>query len=107
MKFDKKKLTFLYNPYILVGVIMGSMIFLFGTNNLRVQHRLNQKLEKLENEKQFYLREIEKNKKISHDLMTNEDNLERFAREKYWMKRDNEDVFIVIRDSSVFKTKPE
>jgi cell division protein FtsB len=105
MKFDKNTLGFLYNRYVIVGVLMGGMIFIFGPNNIKVQHRLNQKLEKVEAEKQFYLREIEKNRKISNDLMTNEDNLERFARERYWMKRDNEDVFLVIREGEETKTR--
>jgi cell division protein FtsB len=105
MKFNKNTLGFLYNRYVIVGAILGSMIFLFGPNNIKVQHRLNKKLEKVEAEKQFYLREIEKNRKISNDLLTNEDNLERFAREQYWMKRDNEDVFLVIREGAETKTR--
>lgn len=70
-----------------------------------VQHRLENKFEEVESEKKFYLEEIEKNQKISQDLMTNMDNLERFAREKYWMKRDNEDVYLVIREGAFNQTK--
>ncbi len=70
-----------------------------------VQHRLEKKFEEVESEKKFYLEEIEKNQKISQDLMTNMDNLERFAREKYWMKRDNEDVYLVIIEGASNQTK--
>jgi len=80
------------------------LIFGFGPSNLMVQHRLNKELEKVETEKKFYLEEIEKNRNISKVLMTNQDNLERFAREHYWMKRDNEDVYLVIREDGEIRT---
>ena len=59
--------------------------------------RLRNDLQKLQAEKQFYLDEIRKDKAAVEVLMTDERNLERFAREKYLMKRDNEDVYLIIR----------
>lgn len=101
----KKIVAFVINRYVLTSLIFIVLIFGFGPNNLMVQYRLNTKLEKVEAEKKFYLEEIEKDQTISQDLMTNLDNFERFAREHYWMKRDNEDVYLVIRKGGETKTK--
>ena len=105
MVLVKKIISILTNRYVLTSIVFMVLIFGFGPNNLMVQHRLNNKLEKVETEKKFYLKEIEKDRNISKVLMTNKDNLERFAREHYWMKRDNEDVYLVIREDGETKTK--
>jgi hypothetical protein len=49
-------------------------------------------------EKHYYLQEIESDKKATEELMTDTITLEKFAREKYMMKRDNEDIFLIVRD---------
>ena len=98
MAIIKSIFNFVINRYVLTSIIFIVWIFGFGPNNIMVQHRLEKKFEEVESEKKFYLEEIKKDQKMSQDLMTNMDNLERFAREKYWMKRDNEDVYLVIRE---------
>lgn len=105
MKFLGKLLGMSWNKYFITSVIFFLWIFVFGPSRLTIQWDLSKKLELVEAEKQFYLDEIAKNQKSSEDLMTNDDNLERFAREKYWMKRDNEDVYLVIRKDNKTKTK--
>jgi len=97
MDLFKKTLGFLWNRYVIAFLVFVLFVLILGPNNLRTQYRLSKVEEDIRNERQFYLDEIEKNRKISEELMTNLDNLERFAREKYWMKRDNEDVYLIIR----------
>ena len=97
MDLFKKTLGFLWNRYVIAFLVFVLFVLILGPNNLRTQYRLSKVEEDIRNERQFYLDEIEKNRKISKELMTNLDNLERFAREKYWMKRDNEDVYLIIR----------
>ncbi|RUA31235.1 MAG: septum formation initiator family protein [Bacteroidetes bacterium] len=97
MDLFKKTLGFLWNRYVIAFLVFVFFVLILGPNNLRTQYRLSKVEEDIRNERQFYLDEIEKNRKISEELMTNLDNLERFAREKYWMKRDNEDVYLIIR----------
>jgi cell division protein DivIC len=53
------------------------------------------KLGSLENEKEFYLEKIEEVEKDRTELMTNKELLEKFAREKYLMKKETEDIFII------------
>ena len=93
-----KFMSIILNRYVITLGVFFVWIFAFGPSDLKTQYKLSKELEKAEIEKQFYVDEIEKNRQISKDLLTNMDNLERFARESYWMKRENEDVYIVIKE---------
>lgn len=55
------------------------------------------KLNKLRADKTYYLAEIKNNRDAIEDLKTNKKSLERFAREKYLMKKDNEDVYVIVK----------
>ena len=70
-------------------------IAFFDENNLinLIEYKLE--LNHLNEEQEYYKREIVKAKKDLEDLTTNVENLERFAREKYLMKRDNEEIFVL------------
>ena len=62
-----------------------------------MQHYQNrQKLEQLREQKEFYISKIEADKRKLHELQTNDENLEKFAREQFQMKKENEDIFIIL-----------
>lgn len=73
-------------------------LLFFDTNSYINQRRLNSALAKVESEKNFYMSEIVKDKETAEDLKTNIDLLERFAREQFLMKRDKEDIYLIIDD---------
>ncbi len=56
---------------------------------------MSNKVRSLENEKEFYQEKIAEVEKDRKELMTNKELLEKFAREKYLMKKDKEDIFII------------
>ncbi|MEP7171776.1 MAG: septum formation initiator family protein, partial [Bacteroidota bacterium] len=56
-------------------------------------------------DKQFYLDEIKDNKEKLNELMSSPANLEKFAREKYYMKKDNEDVFVIVYNKPIKEEK--
>ena len=87
----------LKNKYFLV--IIGLIVWLlyFDRNDVFTQFDLVAKCNKLNTEKNYYIAEIENNKKEIIELQTNKKSLETFAREKYLMKRDNEDVFVFVQ----------
>jgi cell division protein FtsB len=65
------------------------------SNDLISRFNMSSKLRSLENEKEYYqekMAEVEKDRK---ELLTNKELLEKFAREKYLMKKETEDVFII------------
>ena len=53
------------------------------------------KLHQLEKDRQYYLEQIEKDSIQMHELRSSNKNLEKFARENYFMKKDNEDIFLI------------
>jgi cell division protein FtsB len=71
------------------------MLF-FDAEDLFTQYRLRNKLHNLEAEKAYYLEQIEKIRQDRKGLASNEDLLEKFAREKYFMKRKTEDLYVVV-----------
>ncbi len=89
-----KILKLLKNKYFIVIVILVVWLTYFDKNDVFTQYDLVQKCNKLKAEKEYYISEIEQNKKEIDELKNNSKSLETFAREKYLMKRDNEDVFV-------------
>ena len=89
-------LKILKNKYFLVIVGLIVWLLYFDKNDVFTQFELISKCNKLNIEKEYYIAEIENNKKEIVELQTNKKSLETFAREKYHMKRDNEDVFVFV-----------
>ncbi len=87
------------NKYFITIVAFVIWLIFFDANNLINQRRLNKELDKVQQEKDFYISEIKKDRETTHNLMSEKENLERFAREEYLMKRDNEDVYIIIEET--------
>lgn len=81
-----------YNKYLLSMLLFLVWLSFFDKNNLYNQYRLTQKLEKLENDKVGYEEKLVTAIKEREVL---EGNKERYAREKYFVKKDNEEVFII------------
>jgi cell division protein FtsB len=71
---------------------------LFDTNDFYTQYRLSSKLSDLRNDKEFYQKKIEEVKTDREELFSDPELLEKFAREKYLMKRPEEDVFIIVEE---------
>ncbi len=71
-------------------------LFFFDKNDVFSQYQLIEKCRKLQQEKSYYLTEIKNNRDYLNELRTNKKSLETFSREKYLMKKENEDVFIFV-----------
>lgn len=84
------------NKYFLV--ITGILLWMafFDSHNWIKQYRLSTELEELEEKKAYYQSEIRKDSTALHELTTNPATQEKFAREKYLMKKANEDVIVII-----------
>lgn len=103
MKFLKKILTnkifkFFTNRYVLI-LLLFTIWMLFIDENSFLNHReFNKEIEELENSIEFYKTEIKRNKKMIETL---EDSnlLKKFARENFYMKKDNETLFLVEFDT--------
>ena len=91
---NKFRLKYLKNKYVWVLLFFTTwMIFL--DNYSYFDHRfLNKQIEELEDNKQYYQDEIKKDQKKIEDLK-NSEQIEKYAREKYYMKKDSEDIYII------------
>ena len=97
MKKIEWLLPWVKNKYVLSIVVFIVWMTFFDRNDFISQYSYKQELNKLEVDKEYYILQIEENKKSIFELMSDPANLEKFAREKYHMKKDEEDVFLIIR----------
>jgi len=73
-------------------------VIFFDKNDLSTQLELRKDVKKLEEERNYYAKEIEQITSDILELNTNPKTLEKFAREKYLMKKDNEDIFVIVEE---------
>ena len=83
------------NRYFLVLVFFFAWLIFFDKHNVWTQYQLQQSLDKLKSDKIFYEKKIIEVREAAEDIALNK---EKFAREKYFMKKRNEDVFVIVRD---------
>lgn len=92
-------LNIIRNKYLLVVVALAFWLLFFDKNDLFSQFARKAEVKKLESDVQYYKDEIARNRKEMIELQSNPKLLEKFAREHYLMKKDNEDIFILVADS--------
>lgn len=95
-KYAEKIPSFLRNKYFLTLTVFIIWILLLDTNNLIERYGQLSELRKLKQDKEYYIRKIEEDKKKLSELKTDNHNLEKFAREQYKMKKKDEDLYIVL-----------
>jgi len=97
---QKKWFKLMTNMYILVLTLFVGWMAFFDTNSLLIHLELKKEINKLEQQKTFLKTEIEKDKKVLKKL-SSEEELEKFAREEYYMKKDNEEIFLIEHADSL------
>jgi cell division protein FtsB len=95
-KFFRISYRIIRNKFLLTAVIFFAWIFIFDRNNLIDRYKYNKELKKLELEKEYYLERISEDSKKLNELKTSDENLEKFAREQYLMKKPDEDIFLIV-----------
>lgn len=84
------------NKYVLTLVGFTVWITFFSQYSLMERVQLAKNLNQLQEELIYYRQQIERDSARLHELTTDDDNLEKFAREQYYMKKPDEDVFVVV-----------
>lgn len=96
------------NKYVITSLLFIVWILFFDRNNLLSQFSNKQKLKTLQVDRDYYSDEIKRNSADLKELDDNVKSLEKFAREKYLMKRENEDIFLIVREpKAVAKEKKQ
>lgn len=101
----KKILSFFKNKYVFTTLGLVIWILFFDKNDIFSQLELRSKLKDLEGEKKYYINEIKNIKDQNVHILNDVKDIEKYARENYFMKRDSEDVFVIVRDTAENKPK--
>lgn len=94
------------NIFVIILVIFTIWMLFFDANSYLMHRELNNEMQDLEDEKEYYKNEIEKDKKAIQELST-EEGIEKLAREKYYMKKENEEIYIIEYEDSIKNQKKD
>jgi cell division protein FtsB len=92
----KRLIDLFKNKFFLVTLAFVIWMVFFDKNDLLSQYEYHQQVDKLKEERDFYQKETAKVNTDLDELTSNREKLEKFAREKYLMKKSNEDVYVII-----------
>lgn len=95
---NKPVVKIVTNIYVIITLLFIVWMAYFDENSLKNHLEFNKEINKLESEKEYYKKNIEDDKAIINNLK-NKEQLEKFAREEYLMKKENEDIYIIEYDT--------
>lgn len=94
-----KRIPPVFRNFYVVGIVFFLVwMTLLDQNDFVSRFRLTAKLRSLENEKEYYQEKIEEVEKDRDYLFGDRESIEKFAREKYLMKKETEDIFLVVEE---------
>ena len=96
MKF--KTHSFFKSFYFLTGAFFLVWVLFFDSNDVVSQVKLHQTIHDLESQKEYYQENIKEVSELKDLRDNNIEYIEKYARERYLMKKDTEDVFIIVED---------
>ena len=85
----------LRNKYLITFIVFLVWIFFIDKFDIITQIKMNKEFKQLKQQHEFYKEEIGKDSTKIYNLNNNPEEQERFARERFLMKKENEDLFIV------------
>jgi cell division protein DivIC len=88
----------LKNKYVITIAVFTIWMLFFDQNNVVDRLKMRGEIRQLEQDRQYYIEEIQKDSTRLHELTTDKENLEKYAREQFLMKKKNEDVFVVVQE---------
>jgi cell division protein FtsB len=95
----KKFLSVIKNKYVISLTAFIVWLSFFDRYDITSQIHLTQELHSMEDEKAYFLNQINDDKTAMYELMHDPKTLEKFAREKYLMKKDDEEIFVIVPSS--------
>ena len=96
---------YVLNKYVITITVFLVWMTFFDSTSFLVINELNGEITRYENQLNFYKTEYEKNDRFFRKLMNNKQEKEKYARENYFMKKPNEEIFILVVDSSKIAKK--
>lgn len=87
--------AWLKNKYFIAVAVFAAVLLFFDKNDIFTQVSRTNQLKELEQSKIHYTREVAELEKVRNELLHNAGTIEKYAREKFLMKRDNEDLYVI------------
>lgn len=84
------------NKYFITTILFIIWLVFFDQNNLIQYFKFKKQYKKLLQDKEYYIQKIKEDSEKINELQTNAETLEKFARENFFMKKPNEDLFIIV-----------
>lgn len=97
-KYYKIVIPFIRNKYLVSTAFVFLWVLFFDQNNLMDRYKLVREVNQLEKDHEYYLERIHLDSARLIELKTSPENLEKFAREQFLMKKDNEDIFVIVEE---------
>lgn len=94
------------NKYLIVGVFFVVWMIFFDQNSWFIHKELDNEIEKLNRDKKYYEEKLQKETIQINRMKIDSNEIERIAREKHFLKKENEDVFI-IEEQKIKKIVPD
>lgn len=92
--------TWIKNPYLITFAFFAIWMLFIDENSMITQYKKWEELSELGKKKQYYQQQIKIATTAYNELTENAESQEKFAREHFWMKRDNEDVFVIVQNKA-------
>lgn len=80
---------------IIILLVLIAMLFFFSDSSITKRMKYESQIKDLESQIEFYRHQTEIDKEKLNELQSNKEDLEKFARENYLMKKENEEIFII------------
>ena len=93
-----KILKFVKSTYGIIIILFIFWMIFFDSNSLIIHSELSNNIKELNEQKTYYEKEISKDN-IELEMIQSDSGLEKYAREKLFMKKDNEEIFLIEYDT--------
>ncbi|MBY0067263.1 MULTISPECIES: FtsB family cell division protein [Empedobacter] len=101
---DTRVFKFVWNRYFVLTVAFAVWMIFFDQNSFFVHRELDKQIKLLEVDQQYYQEHLDTESEKLNQLNSNPAEIERIAREKHFLKKDDEDIFIIQQEKV---TKPQ
>jgi len=95
---ESKIIRFISNKYVIILLLFVVWMVFFDENSFINHRELDNEIDKLEKSNEYYQEQIQNDKKVIENL-NDPDSLEKYAREEYKMKKENEEIFLIEYDT--------
>lgn len=102
MKFEKFKALNIKSlnkyKYVITILVFTIWMSFFDKHDLISSYKMQSQLNELKNQKNYYKKELENTKQLQKAIFEHNSNLEKYAREKFFMKKDNEQLYVIVEE---------